>query len=111
MHPERWQEVKRVVAEALELPVEERAALLATVEDEEIRKEAERLLDVSATEADRFEHLHLSPLGSDLPFKEGDQVGRYVIIRAISRGGMGAVYQARDSGNGRIVALKILPPR
>ncbi len=38
------------------------------------------------------------------------RVGDYEIIEKIGVGGMGAVYRARDLRNGRICAMKILPP-
>src|SRR5882672_1683383 len=41
----------------------------------------------------------------------GDQVGRFVIIEQIGRGGMGDVYRARDLRLGRDVAVKVLRER
>lgn len=39
------------------------------------------------------------------------KIGKYVILKRLGRGGMGAVYKARTSITGKIVAIKILTPR
>ncbi|WP_237166421.1 serine/threonine-protein kinase [Mycolicibacterium hippocampi] len=44
---------------------------------------------------------------SDRP-KAGARFGKYELIALLGRGGMGEVYEARDTQKGRIVALKIL---
>jgi serine/threonine protein kinase len=40
-------------------------------------------------------------------FRPGDRVGRYVLLRAIGRGGCGVVFEAVDPGSGDRVAVKV----
>ncbi|HZU97859.1 MAG TPA: serine/threonine-protein kinase [Planctomycetota bacterium] len=42
--------------------------------------------------------------------REGDRVGNFVLLRALGRGGFGAVYEAREEKTGRSVAIKVLLP-
>lgn len=44
-----------------------------------------------------------------MPFAPGAHLGRYEVIASIGSGGMGEVYQARDTLLNRLVAIKTLP--
>ncbi len=119
MDPERWLQVEAVVASALELSDEERAAYLeqACGSDRELRAEVEDLLD-NRTDVEGF--LEKAPLpsaggnggdnrGSTDPMI-GTTCGPYRVERLLGSGGMGAVYLASraDEEFERSVAIKIL---
>jgi serine/threonine-protein kinase len=113
--PQRWSEVDRVFAEALDLPPAERPVFLeaACAGDPDLRSEVERLL---AADGDSANFLESSPgeiLGQALDGRlDGESLGPYRLLRAIGSGGMGTVYLARreDEHYRQEVAIKILRP-
>src|SRR5688572_23456171 len=118
--PERWQQVKHLLADALELDTGRQQQFLdsACAHDAELRAEVDLLL------------AHRVDTGSDLieqcaadaallrfdadnnGTKPGNRIGPYKILREIGRGGMGAVYLAeRDDEHYRQqVAVKLIKP-
>ena len=113
MKPDRWQQVRTVVAGALDLPPEERARFLdsACKTDGELRTEVESLLR-SAGEAKGFLESQTEirvPDGTGISDPRiGGFVGTYRITDRIGSGGMGVVYRADDFRLGRPAALKFL---
>jgi len=115
VNAERWQKVREVFGEALELPADERSAHLehACGGDEELRLEVERLLGAMA-EADGFLEEPLVPRSEGSPARDlylGREVGAYRLVEHLGRGGMGVVYLATRSDEAfeKEVAIKLLP--
>src|ERR1700746_1136965 len=109
---ERWLEVKRIFEAALEVEPEERAAFLDRTcgEDQELRAEVEALLGAPAVPTAALAGLLGFPDRRDEPdYAEGDRLDHFTIVREVGKGGMGTVYEARDTrNNDRRVAVKVL---
>jgi Tol biopolymer transport system component len=107
MTPEQWKKARDVLAEALELKPEERAAFLDRVFSSEggLRREVERLL--SSSEEARSSFLASSAL--HVALAPGTRLGEFEVIAMVGAGGMGEVYRARDVRLRRDVAIKVLP--
>jgi serine/threonine protein kinase/Tol biopolymer transport system component len=97
MRPDRWRQVEKLFHSALEREESARDAFLreACGEDDTLRCEVRSLLN--QTESGLLSH----PL----------QLGPYQIVGLVGAGGMGTVYQARDTRLDRIVAIKISDER
>ena len=114
--PHRWQRIERLFHDALERPVEERAAFLdqSCAGDESLRREVNALLDSPAT-ANRFLERDALEVAaglvsvSEMPVLSGRRLGVYQLQDRIGSGGMGEVYRAHDTRLGRDVAVKVLP--
>jgi eukaryotic-like serine/threonine-protein kinase len=110
MLPEKWNEIKRIFHEAVDLsPVEQSIYLDSVCDNREIRFEIEKMLA-----ADSATLLDQSPFPSITEDESTDlhdkRIGRYRILGEIGRGGMGTVFSAlRDDGEyDQKVAIKII---
>jgi eukaryotic-like serine/threonine-protein kinase len=117
METDRWQRLKEVFQEALELAPADRGAYVeaACGGDVDLRRDVEALLDADeessgflSESADSFVPGLSEAAQSDADV--GREIGPYRILREIGAGGMGTVYLAERTGEFRQeVALKLLP--
>src|SRR3984885_11553170 len=107
MDPQRWQQLKQVLAAALEREPAGRSAYLdRACPEPSLRREVESLIAAyDQGESNFLEH----PGVDSEELKKGTKLGPYEILALLGAGGMGEVYRAKDTRLGRIVAIKVLP--
>ena len=115
MNPSKWQVIKNLMSEALDLPAEQRAGFLASENDEEIRLEVENLLAANALAEDFIERPALIERGlaaeTQMPdHLTGRLIENYLILERLGAGGMGTVYLAEklNSDFKQRVAVKLV---
>src|SRR5262245_63288148 len=96
MTPERWQQIDRVLQQALLLPVSERAALLASVcsGDEATRQEIESLISFGQQAEEFLEVPALLLIERQAQPAPGEILDSYRIEAPLASGGMGDVFLA-----------------
>jgi len=110
MEPQRWQRVKQILDEALDLDPAQRTTFIATVcgGEPDLCAEVESLLAAEDEAGDFIEEPVFAETGR--PLAAGQRVGVWRVLREIGRGGMGAVYLAEraDEAFEKRVALKVI---
>ncbi len=117
MDAERWQRVRDVFAQVMDLPADERSRFIADAcgDDAVLRTEVESLLEHDSRVGEDFLPAPDLP-GAIFSAKAGEgpdpligqRVGRYHIKGVIARGGMATVYEAVQEQPHRVVALKVM---
>ncbi|HEX8336510.1 MAG TPA: serine/threonine-protein kinase, partial [Pyrinomonadaceae bacterium] len=117
MKSEDLRQLETLFHRALEFEPGGRAAFLdqACAGDEPLRDRVEALLAANARAGSFMKEPALEVEARALAGEQneslaGRRIGRYEIIALLGAGGMGEVYLAYDTGLGRKVALKLLPP-
>ena len=107
MTPERWQQVKTLLHEALELEQEARRAFLNAIgaQDADLQREVESLISAHEGAGDTFMRV---PAAAET--RLGRLVGPYQLAEEIGCGGMGEVYRAVriDDEYRKQVAIKLV---
>lgn len=108
MEPEKWQKVKSIFNDVIELDESEQERFLVSREEEtDILDEVRKML--GSDDESLIQHSPFSKLaenGNNIP----EKIGNYKVLREVGRGGMGVVYEAiRDDGEfSQRVAIKII---
>jgi Tol biopolymer transport system component len=117
MGSNRWESIKQLFWEVLERPPAERATLLAQIcgDDEDLGAEVKRLIVEYESAGDFLESPAIrncpadrTQRGADRGLAPGTKLGPYEVQALSGSGGMGEVYQARDTRLGRRVAVKVI---
>ena len=117
MNSERWREIKSIFDAAADLPAEEQSSYVRglTGEDKELEAEVLRLLRGNASTDGFMEkpavdlHIYIKPVNDEAVLETGRVYARrFEILRFLSRGGMGEVYEAWDTELDEAVALKTI---
>src|SRR5690349_10671392 len=110
--PDRWQQIKAVLNDALERETALRTAFLddACQGDDELRREVDSLLASEAEIGDFIETPVFRIHGDTQPLAVGQRIGAYRVLCELGRGGMGSVYLAEraDEEFEQQVALKVV---
>lgn len=106
---DRHRRVRAIFESVDELPPHLRVAAVATAcgDDAELRREVMDLLE-AAERMGSFLQNGVASVAAPAA-RQGDRIGPYEVTGLLASGGMGDVYQARDTILGRDVALKLLP--
>jgi serine/threonine protein kinase len=108
MTPERWQQIKVVLQDALDLTPQQRSRFLAQAcsDNPALRQEVESFLALDDQEVLTGV---LKSSASRVALPPGTRLGDYEVKSLLGLGGMGEVYRAHDSRLRRDVAIKVLP--